>query len=60
MARPPDGIVAPPGLLTRPAASPLSTVTESSRITHPQPAPSRVVLLFPSVADGPLALTDCT
>jgi hypothetical protein len=36
MARPPDVLVAPPGLLPRPAPSPLSTVTESSRITRPQ------------------------
>jgi hypothetical protein len=36
MARPPDVLVAPPGLLPRPAASPLSTVTESSQITRTQ------------------------
>jgi hypothetical protein len=35
MTRPPDGIVAPPGLLTRPAASP-PAVPESTRITRPQ------------------------
>ncbi len=36
MARPPDVLVAPPGLLPRPSASPLSTVTESSQITRTQ------------------------
>ena len=47
MARPPDGIVAPPGLLTRPAAVPLSTVAEPSRITRPQPRPQPEWLPLP-------------
>ncbi len=34
--RPPDEVVAPPGLLSRPAASPSPTITQTSRITRTQ------------------------
>jgi hypothetical protein len=36
MARPPDVLVAPPGLLPRPAASSSPVATETSQITRPQ------------------------